>query len=359
MQDFSELTYQQSDTSIDEIRHTNIISKSGLSRNYLRALVVGMVLMVCGCIVGLRVSSSLRYSSLNSESDLDEIIGKSLQVVDDDYALPDPPTKAPAPWSPTLRPTPAPSSPTLIPTLAPSSPTSIPTIAPSSPTVIPSIIPSSPTVIPTRRPTKSPGKKKTFFDFSGFKLPECFAGSETVQLESGEIKMLANIQIGDRVLSYSSSENTFKYSDVVFIPHDTNQFTTTFVNIETNSGKSIKMTKNHLIPSGDCNNDSELFSLTSASKVKLSKCIMTVSGKEEVSSVTTSIAKGIYTIVLQEDYVVINGIIASPFATSHVIPHAYYNIHRLIYSYEPRALTSMSFKSIHNLISVLVDQSSF
>ena len=41
----------------------------------------------------------------------------------------------------------------------------------------------------------------------------CFAGTETVQLESGDIKAIADVRVGDRVLS-ASTAGTTSYSEV-------------------------------------------------------------------------------------------------------------------------------------------------
>ena len=67
---------------------------------------------------------------------------------------------------------------------------------------------------------------------------------------------------------------------------------------------------------------------------------MTVSGKDKVSTIETVQGKGLYTIVTKEEYVVVNGIIASPFAANHMLANLYYNVHRFMYASAPSFLNS-------------------
>ena len=65
---------------------------------------------------------------------------------------------------------------------------------------------------------------------------------------------------------------------------------------------------------------------------------MTLSGKDIVSTTETVQGKGLYTIVTKEEYVVVNGIIASPFAANHMLANMYYNVHRFVYATAPSLL---------------------
>jgi Hint module len=99
------------------------------------------------------------------------------------------------------------------------------------------------------------------------------------------------------------------------------------------------MTHSHILPAGACGSTSLLPDVY-ASSVTVGDCIMTVSGMEEVSAVETVQGEGLYTIVTKEEYVVVNGIIASPFAFNHMLANFYYNIHRFVYGCVPVLLTS-------------------
>jgi predicted extracellular nuclease len=170
----------------------------------------------------------------------------------------------------------------------------------------------------------------------------CFAGSETLSLESGEVRAISDVRVGDRVLSADAAGRT-SYSDVVFVPHRANSDDALFTHIITASGRDIKMTPSHIVLAGPCHSSAPL-PLTYASSVSVGDCVMTVSGEDMVSTVETVQGKGLYTVVTKEEYVVVNGIIASPFAASHMLANFYYNIHRFVYSTAPSFL---SYPALH------------
>jgi hypothetical protein len=68
-----------------------------------------------------------------------------------------------------------------------------------------------------------------------------------------------------------------------------------------------------------------------------------VSGEEAVSAVESVQGEGLYTIVTKAEYLVVNGIIASPFAFNHVAANLFYNIHRFLYVSIPTAVKSPRF----------------
>ena len=169
----------------------------------------------------------------------------------------------------------------------------------------------------------------------------CFAGSETLSLESGEMRAISDVRVGDRVLSADAAGRT-SYSDVVFVPHRANSDDALFTHITTASGRDIKMTPSHIILAGPCHSSAPL-PLTYASSVSVGDCVMTESGEDMVSTVETVQGKGLYTVVTKEEYVVVNGIIASPFAANHMLANLYYNIHRLVYATAPSLLNNAPF----------------
>ena len=168
------------------------------------------------------------------------------------------------------------------------------------------------------------------------KVKACFAASETLLLESGEVRSIADVSVGDRVLTADAAGRT-SYSDVVFVPHRANNDDALFTHITTTSGRDIKMTPSHIILAGPCHLSGSL-PLTYASSVSVGGCVMTVSGRDMVSTVKTVQGKGLYTIVTKEEYVVVNGIIASPFAVNHMLANLYYNVHRLVHASAPSIL---------------------
>ena len=63
---------------------------------------------------------------------------------------------------------------------------------------------------------------------------------------------------------------------------------------------------------------------------------------------------GIYTIVTNEEYVVVNGIVASPFAASHVVGNTFYNVYRAMYNYVPGLFKSSLFHTFYPTFAHLV-----
>jgi Hint module len=210
--------------------------------------------------------------------------------------------------------------------------------APSTSSVpVPSSPPNTaPSVsVPSASPSTAPAGATAAVSTTSTSSKSCFAGSETLIMESGGVRAMSSIRLGDRVLA-ANARGENRFSEVVFIPHGANKDEATFVYITTETGRDLKLTKNHVLPAGVCGTT---LSLRYASKVFVGDCIMTVSGMEEVSAVETIQGQGLYTIVTKEEYVVVNGIIASPFGLNHMMANLYYNIHRFVYMTSPFLLT--------------------
>lgn len=176
---------------------------------------------------------------------------------------------------------------------------------------------------------------------------DCFAGSETVNLESGEHRQISQVIAGDRVLA-ADALGRISFSEVVFVPHKANRDTAMFVHITTASGRDIKMTKSHVLPAGACGSSSPL-PLKHASLVTVNDCVMTVAGEERVSSAGAIMSEGLSTIVTKEEFVIVNGIIASPFAYNHVAGNLYYHLHRFLYDAAPQLLQSPLLRTFNEV----------
>ena len=276
-------------------------------------------------------------------------------------------TPVPVPTGlPTLRPvvvtTPnAPVSPSTNKPVAPGSPTVMPVVvttnkpvAPGSPTLTPVVVtttnkpvaPGSPTLTPVTADISSSSTSKDKSDSKA-----CFAGTETVLLESGESRPISLIAVGDRVLAADASRRLL-FTEVIFVPHRANKKNAIFTHITTALGKDLKLTGSHILPAGDCD-PSLPFPHVYASEVTVGNCILTVSGIEKVVSVEVTPGLGLYTVITKEQYVVVNGIIASPFAFNHFLGNSYYNIHRLVHTFYPGILRSPLLHTI-NEVSLLV-----
>ncbi len=178
----------------------------------------------------------------------------------------------------------------------------------------------------------------------------CFSSTDTVTLLDGTKALISELNIGDRVLSWSGSE--FTYSDVVFLPHAKNDIETEFAQVTFKTyNRVIKMTIEHLIPAGECSKnavnaeDSE-FKLVTAGKLIPGLCVRTMAGLEEIAAVERVLDRGIYTLVTNDELVVVNGIVVSPFSTNHYVANKFYHIHRVLYALFPAVLTDKRFNIV-------------
>jgi hypothetical protein len=160
----------------------------------------------------------------------------------------------------------------------------------------------------------------------------CFSGDDTLTLESGAAKALSEVAIGDKVQTADAS-GVLSFSEVVALPHAANNKLASFVHVATASGKSVKATKLHLLRQCDG-------SLAYAGSLAAGDCLSTVDGDEAVTKVSMTKAEGIYTAVTANEFLVVNGIVASPFAVSHDLASAYYTLHRAVAKVFPAALKS-------------------
>jgi len=179
---------------------------------------------------------------------------------------------------------------------------------------------AAPSAAPVQPPTTSNG---------GGGTRTCFSGHDTVQMEgSGDRVLFKDLSVGDRIRS-ANRDGVVSYSSVVFLPHGENDIPTTFLEVITESSKKIKMTRGHLIQL--CNGD--LVSAHELSKDKGTKkkknnmnCIRSVDGDESIKSIRQVHSQGVYTAVTENEFLVVNDIIASPFASSSGLVHAFFNL---------------------------------
>ena len=95
--------------------------------------------------------------------------------------------------------------------------------------------------------------------------------------------------------------------------------------------------------------------LVSASSVQVGSCVQSITGREEVVASEQVEGYGIYTIVTKASLVVVNGIVASPFAGNHAAANAYYNIHRAVYEVAPWLLQMQWLKNANVAFGAIVD----
>mmetsp|Transcript_35144 Transcript_35144/g.41445 ORF Transcript_35144/g.41445 Transcript_35144/m.41445 type:complete len:701 (-) Transcript_35144:293-2395(-) len=145
----------------------------------------------------------------------------------------------------------------------------------------------------------------------------CFSAKDKLTLESGEVVPFRDLNIGDRVLS-ANLDGELSYSSIVFLPHhDEHHLPTTFIKIRT-KGKAIHMTPRHLLPL--CSGE-----LMVAHEIEVDSCIRTIDGHEKVIEIDREENNGVYTAIAENEFLVVNGIIASPFASPSAAAHALFN----------------------------------
>lgn len=182
----------------------------------------------------------------------------------------------------------------------------------------------------------------------------CFAGSETVQTERGA-KAISEVRVGDRVLAAARDE-TLRFARVVAVPHAANSVEATFLRIDTAS-TSVRLTPDHLLLSSACGTAA---ALVRASDVGVGDCVRTTTGSQAVTAVSSALGEGLYTVVTEEEFVVVGGVIASPFALNHAAANAFYGVHRALFALAPSAAKSAAMQTIqHALSSMLTHSLSF
>ena len=262
--------------------------------------------------------------------------------------------------SPVLAPVPTPAkAPVPVPVLAPvltpaKAPVPVPVLAPvltpaKAPVTVPVLAPVPvPVLAPVPVPVLAP--VVTADSVSSSKpASSCFSGDSTVQVqlseaEAVEARPIDQIRVGDRVLSADAS-GALKYADVVVVPHSANQQAATFVQLETVSGKSLQLTADHFVAAGECEGmvaGAEVQVVTAA-EVKAGMCVRTVSGVEAVVSAELVYGSGLYTVITMEEYIVVDGVIVSPYAAPHKLAHYAYNAYRMLYLMAPAVMKSAWF----------------
>jgi len=182
---------------------------------------------------------------------------------------------------------------------------------------------------PTSSPSSSPSSST------------CFSKHDMVTLENGVSKPMHEVTLQDRVLAYSAEKQSFEFSDVIALPHSAdNAVKTVFRLLSTESGADIKLTPCHLLPAGPCGSDGA-FDMKYAESVSVGECMLTVDGESRVTRNDRVEGEGIFTVVPAADQLVVNNIVASPFAISHKGGNLLYSIPRAVHAWAPNVYKSV------------------
>ena len=185
---------------------------------------------------------------------------------------------------------------------------------------------------------------------SGSGSNNCFEGTELVTLPSGASLPMSEVKVGDRILSGNALGET-SFSVVISVPHGANDLPATFLHLQLANGMDLKLTAEHLLMGGSC--DDSALTLKTAASLHVGDCVRTVSGQEKISAIQEVQGKGVYTVVADEEFIVVNGVLASPFAVNHAVPNAFYHIHRSLFWMAPALVTSAIFAEAHRVFSAL------
>ena len=166
----------------------------------------------------------------------------------------------------------------------------------------------------------------------------CFSADATVQLVNGAIKLLSTVEVGDLILTQDAA-GISSYAPVVAVPHAmNNDIRAQFIDIQTLTGKSVRVTPDHLLMATKAAEATSRLHL--ASSLEAGDFVTTISGPEEILSITALTSRGIYTAVTTNEYVIVNDFVASPFGTNHKVAHAFYSVHRVLYRFFPSVMKS-------------------
>jgi len=171
----------------------------------------------------------------------------------------------------------------------------------------------------------------------------CFSRTDSVYIESGKLKKIKDVQIGEGILitPLNGDVTKMQFSKVIAKPHGDNNITAFFIQIATMGGLTIKVTSHHLVLGGTCG---FVLNLVQAKQVQVGQCLQTTSGQQKVRHIRTTTGIGVYTLVTFHDgLLVVNGIVASPFPISHRLPNLFFNVHRAVHYFSASFATSSLF----------------
>ena len=156
------------------------------------------------------------------------------------------------------------------------------------------------------------------------KLVSCFAVDSTLTLRNGKLVAIDDIKVGDEVLSidrYGMSS----FSPVVVVPHAKNKLMANFVYFLTEKGRDLKLSADHLIMYSPSCRTNDMF-LHKASDLVSGGCVVDEKNSFDViKDIEIKKGRGVYTVVTMKEYIVVNGLTASPFAASHIVGSLFYD----------------------------------
>ena len=154
----------------------------------------------------------------------------------------------------------------------------------------------------------------------------CFPGQSLVTLETGDQIPMEQLQEGDRVLSVDQ-HGQLEYSELLIFMDRHENKSSTFVSIETETGRTISLTSIHLIPVAESSDT--LPEPTFAGRVEVGHFVSVrdTSGvlvMSQVTKVTVTRQKGVFAPLTRSGTIIVDDVVASCYGVidSHTIAHA-------------------------------------
>lgn len=194
----------------------------------------------------------------------------------------------------------------------------------------------------------------------------CFVENSLVQLKNGTSIPIQFANVGDEILSLNYQGESV-YSPIIAFPHPlNNNLRSEVISLTTTRGEeesSLTLSRDHLLPvcaEDDCStcgtNMLSPFSLIPSQDIHPNMCLLTITTDAPQWTKVTSTShstpsKGMYTVVTLAPYPVVDGIVSSPFGTSHVLPSLYYSLHATCYH-----LGLLNFPAVKSALDLMNQQ---
>jgi len=169
----------------------------------------------------------------------------------------------------------------------------------------------------------------------------CFPGDAQIQKESGEFVPIRDIRVGDRVWA-ANRDGVQVTSTVIFVPHEPNEEKHKFVQL-TFAGQRLRLTDLHYLPLWRMDPESGVWSryIKRAMDVEVGDRLLLEGCQQDdlVRKVERDVeAQGVYSFVTDEEFLVVDGVVVSPYGYdlfSHDVYHQIFNVLRWSYRIAP------------------------
>ena len=103
----------------------------------------------------------------------------------------------------------------------------------------------------------------------------------------------------------------------------------------------MTLTEDHLLPYGPCTSKASEYEVLLAADLKTGDCLRTVSGTDRVLSIDRRSGFGVYTVVVDNEFLVVNGgILASPFNRNHNLARLFYSLYSFAFHFAPNLMSA-------------------